>query len=206
LVPLGSSGTCFTVAGQVFKPKAGQRVFLGKGMAAMGFGLPSAIGASVALDRKLAVTLIGDGGLQLNIQELQTIVHHRLPIKIFVISNEGYHAIRVTQETYFEKFFVASSTDSGVSLPDARLIAGAYGLAYLRIASNEEVREGIRRALAHEGPELIEVVVDPSKTLLPKLSSYIKADGTMASRPLEDLAPLLEREEFTRSMLIDPIT
>jgi acetolactate synthase-1/2/3 large subunit len=206
LVPFGSSGTCYTVSGQVFKPKSGQRVFPGKGMASMGFGLPSAIGASLALDGKRAITIIGDGGLQLNIQELQTVAHHRMPIKIFVISNEGYYAIRVTQETYFENFYVASSTSSGVSIPDLRKIAEAYGLVYSRISVNEEVREGIRRTLSSDVPELIEVMVDPAKPLLPKLSSYIKPDGTMSSRPLEDLAPLLDREEFRRNMFTKPVT
>ncbi len=206
LVALGSSGTCFTVSGQVFKSKSGQRVFHGKGMAAMGFGLASAIGASLALNRKLAVTVIGDGGLQLNIQELQTVAHHRLPIKVFVISNEGYHSIRVTQETYFDNFHVASSPASGVSIPNLRRIADAYELGYSRITSNEETREGIRRALGTNAPELIEVMVDPSKPLLPKLSSYIKPDGTMASRPLEDLVPLLDREEFRRNMFIKPLS
>ena len=206
LVPLGSSGTCFSVSGQVFKPKAKQRVFHAKGMAAMGFGLPSAIGASIAMNGKLAITVIGDGGLQLNIQELQTIVHHCLPIKIFIISNEGYQSIRVTQETYFKNFFVASSKESGVSLPVIRKIADAYGIKYSLIATNEDVRAEIQKAISTKEPELIEVIVHPTKPLLPKLSSYVKPDGSMASLPLEDLVPHLDREEFLRNMFIKPIS
>ncbi len=202
LVPLGSSGTCFTVSGQAFKAKRGQRVFHAKGMAAMGFGVPSAIGASVAMNGKMAVTVVGDGGFQLNVQELQTIVHHQLPLKMFVICNGGYHAIRVTQEVYFKSQYVASSEATGVSLPPLDRLATAYGLGHRVIATNEEAREVIAQALASPTPEIIEVRVDPGKHLLPKLGSYLKPDGTMASNPLEDLVPLLDRDEFRSNMFI----
>lgn len=205
LVPLGSSGTSFSVAGQAFKPKAHQRVFNAKGMAAMGFGMPSAIGASVALGNKMAITLVGDGGFQLNIQELQTIVHHKLPIKIFVINNDGYHAIRVTQENYFENRYVASTAETGVSLPSLRKIADAYGIHHRLIRNNDAVRGDIAATLANTQPEIIEILVDPGKHLMPKLGSFIKPDGTMASRPLEDLMPLLDRAEFRANMFTKPI-
>jgi acetolactate synthase-1/2/3 large subunit len=205
LVPLGSSGTAFTVAGQAFKPKRNQRVFHAKGMAAMGFGMPSAIGASVALNQKMAITFVGDGGFQLNIQELQTMVHHNLPIKIFVVNNDGYHAIRVTQENYFERRYVASTSDSGVSLPSLKKIADAYGLRHRVIADNASVRDGISAALGNPQPEIIEIMVDPGKHLTPKLGSFIKPDGTMASLPLEDLLPLLDRAEFKALMFTRPL-
>lgn len=205
LVPLGSSGTCFTVSGQAFKPKAAQRVFHAKGMASMGFGMPSAIGASVAMNDKMAITLVGDGGFQLNIQELQTIVHHRLPVKTFVLNNNGYHAIRVTQENYFQNRYVASTDATGVSLPSLAKIAHAYGLGHRVIANNGEVRAAIREVLASNEPEIIEIMVDPGKHLMPKLGSYIKPDGTMASRPLEDLLPLLDRAEFRANMYTQPL-
>lgn len=205
LVPLGSSGTSFTVSGQAFKPKAGQRVFHAKGMAAMGFGIPSAIGASIALGNKMAVTLVGDGGFQLNIQELQTIVHHQLPIKIFVINNDGYHAIRVTQENYFENRYVASTVETGVSMPSLKKIADAYGLRHRIIKNNTAVRIEIAATLADQQPEIIEIFVDPGKHLMPKLGSFIKPDGTMASRPLEDLMPLLDRAEFRANMFTKPL-
>jgi acetolactate synthase I/II/III large subunit len=205
LVPLGSSGSSFTVSGQAFKPKAHQRVFHAKGMAAMGFGVPSAIGASVALDGKMAITLVGDGGFQLNIQELQTIVHHQLPIKIFVINNNGYHAIRVTQENYFENRYVASSVESGVSMPSLKKIANAYGLRHRIIKNNGAVRAEITATLANQQPEIVEILVDPNKHLMPKLGSFIKPDGSMASRPLEDLVPLLDRDEFRANMINKPL-
>jgi len=205
LFPLGSSGTCFTTSGQSFKPKAHQRVFHAKGMAAMGMGMPSSIGACVAMNGKQAITVVGDGGFQLNIQELQTMVHHQLPIKIFVINNDGYHAIRVTQETYFQNRYVASTAESGVSLPSLKKIAAAYGMGHRVIATNGEVRGGIADVIATPGPEIIEVMVDPGKHLSPKLGSAIRPDGTMVSRPLEDLMPLLDREEFKANMYTKPL-
>jgi len=205
LVPLGSSGTAFTVSGQAFKPKAQQRVFHAKGMAAMGFGMPSSIGASVAMGHKMAITMVGDGGFQLNIQELQTMVHHQLPIKIVVVNNDGYHAIRVTQENYFQNRYVGSTHESGVSLPNLKKIADAYGMGYRVIENNAGVRDGIAGMLATSGPEIVEIMVDPGKHLMPKLGSYIKPDGTMASRPLEDLLPLLDRDEFRANMFIKPL-
>ncbi|RQO58757.1 hypothetical protein DBR47_13895 [Paucibacter sp. KBW04] len=205
LVPLGSSGTSFTVSGQAFKPKKHQRVFHAKGMAAMGYGMPSAIGASVAFGNKQAITLVGDGGFQLNIQELQTMAHHQLPVKIFVINNKGYHAIRVTQETYFQNRYVASTAESGVSLPELKRIATAYRIAYRRISTNGEVHAQIEASLKQAGPEIIEVMVDPAKHLMPKLGSAIRADGSMVSRPLEDLMPLLDREEFRANMFTQPL-
>lgn len=205
LVPLGSSGTAFTVSGQAFKPKDRQRVFHAKGMAAMGFGMPSAIGASVALNNKMAITFVGDGGFQLNIQELQTMVHHQLPIKIFVVNNDGYHAIRVTQENYFENRYVGSTAESGVSLPSLKKIADAYGMHHRLIRNNDAVRSEIVEVLANQLPEIIEILVDPGKHLMPKLGSFIKPDGTMASRPLEDLMPLLDRAEFLANMFTKPL-
>ncbi|MCF8169254.1 MAG: thiamine pyrophosphate-binding protein [Rhodoferax sp.] len=205
LIPLGSSGTAFTVSGQTFKSKAGQRVFHAKGMAAMGFGMPSAIGACIAKNHQMTITVVGDGGFQLNIQELQTMVHHALPIKVFVINNDGYHAIRVTQETYFERRYVASTAASGVSLPSLRKLAAAYGLGYRQISNNAAVRQVIRETLGNNSPEIVEIMVDPAKHLMPKLGSFIKQDGTMASRPLEDLVPLLDRAEFRANMFTAPL-
>jgi acetolactate synthase-1/2/3 large subunit len=200
LVPLGSSGTSFTVSGQAFRSKWGQRVFHAKGMAAMGFGIPSAIGASIARGRQMAITLVGDGGFQLNSQELQTIAHLQLPVKIFVVNNNGYHAIRVTQENYFQKNYVGSTAETGVSMPNLQALAQAYGIAHRRMGNNTSVRDVIAQTIASLQPEIIEILVDPNKHLLPKLGSFIRADGTMESRPLEDLVPLLERDEFKSNM------
>lgn len=204
-VALGSSGTCFTVSGQVFESKNNQIVFHAKGMAAMGFGIPSAIGACFARNRNLTVTVVGDGGFQLNIQELQTIIHNKLPIKIFVLQNNNYHAIRVTQDTYFNSKYIASSTETGVSIPSFKKIAKAYNFKYSKIQKNNLLANKLKKILNNKSPEIIEVIVNPTKHLIPKLGSVLKKDGTMVSSPLEDLHPLLDRKEFLKNMLIKPI-
>jgi acetolactate synthase-1/2/3 large subunit len=203
LIIPGSSGTGFTVSNQVFKIKRGQRFFTSKGLAAMGYGLPSSIGGCFASGKKETITIIGDGGFQLNIQELQTIVHHKLPIKIFVFNNCAYLSIRVTQQTYFEGRYVGSNAKSGVSFPDLKKIAEAYGIAYAKINNNNDIKNAIGRVLTLKGPVICEVMLNPEKTPLPKLASYRKADGSMESRPIEDLAPLLPREELRSNMIID---
>ncbi|MCX5706421.1 MAG: thiamine pyrophosphate-binding protein, partial [Candidatus Omnitrophica bacterium] len=202
LIISGSSGTGFTVTNQVFKIKKGQRFFTSKGLAAMGYGLPSAIGACIASGKKETVTIVGDGGFQLNIQELQTIVHNKLPIKMFIYSNNGYLSIRMTQNTYFNRRLVGSSPSSGVSLPELKKIALAYGIAYYRITGKGKLVKKIATVLELKGPIICEVMINPDKPLLPKLASYKKSNGGMMSRPIEDLAPLLPRDELKQVMLI----
>lgn len=201
LVALGSSGTCFTVSGQTFKAKKNQRVFHAKGMAAMGFGIPSAIGLSFANQQKRVITVVGDGGFQLNIQELQTIYQRKLPIKIFVIQNKGYHAIRVTQDNYFNKKYIGSSEEFGVSIPSFKRISKTYNFKYSIIRNNNSVLIGIKKALSNNKPEIIELIVDPKKHLYPKLSSKINSDGTMFTPPLQDLFPFLDRDEYMSNMI-----
>jgi len=203
LIIPGSSGTCFTVTNQVFKIKPGQRFFTSKGLAAMGYGLPSAIGGCFAAGKKETITIIGDGGIQLNIQELQTIAHHKLPIKIFIFNNRGYLSIRTTQAAYFDGCFVGSHPESGVSLPDFSKIAGAYGISYAQISRPKELTKQIKQVLTMQGAVICEVKLNPDKVLLPKLSSSKKEDGSMESKPLEDLTPLLPREEFKSNMIIE---
>lgn len=206
VVPIGSSGMGHTVTGGVFEVKSGQRVFTSKGLAAMGYGLPSTLGACFASNKRMTVSIIGDGGFQLNIQELQTIRHYRLPIKLFIFNNEGYHSIRMTQKNYFGGHFVGSTPDSGVSLPDLKKLADLYEFSFFKIEKNQEVRNGIRDVLNSSGPVLCEVMIDPEKALEPKLASYQQTDGTMQSRPLEDMAPLLDREELRQNMFIPLVT
>ena len=205
LVPLGSSGTCFTVSGQVFEAKKNQIIFHAKGMASMGFGLPSAIGAAIALNKK-AFTVIGDGGLQLNIQELQTIINQKLSIKIFILQNKGFHAIRVTQDNYFNKRYIGSSDKTGVDLPSIKKISIAYGLKYSKINNNKDLRKKIKNIINNNLAEIIEVFVDPNKHLEPKLGSFLNKNGKMTSAPLEDLSPLLNRQEFIKNMFIKTIS
>jgi acetolactate synthase-1/2/3 large subunit len=203
LIIPGSSGTGFTVSNQVFKIKKGQRFFTNKGLAAMGYGLPSSIGGCFAAGKKETVTIIGDGGFQLNIQELQTIVHHLLPIKIFYFNNQGYLSIRVSQQTYCQGRLIGSHPGSGVSFPNLQKLSETYGISYAKIERTENLNQQIDQVLQIKGPVLCEVMLNPNKIPLPKLASYKKADGSMESRPLEDLYPLLPREEFHSNMIIN---
>ncbi len=206
VVPFASSGMSHTITGGLFRVKAGQRVFTSKGLAAMGYALPSAIGACFARGRALTVTVIGDGGLQLNLQELQTIRHHQLPLKLFIFNNEGYHSIRMTQKGFFQGHYVGSTAESGVSLPSLQGLAELYGMAYRRLGANREVDAVVSDALSLAGPVLVEVMLDPERPLEPKVVSYTRPDGTMESRPIEDMAPLLDRELFHTLMKVPPIT
>lgn len=199
-----SSGTSFTTSHQVFRIKKDQKFYTWKGLAAMGYDIPAAIGACFANNKQQVITIVGDGGMQLNMQELQVIRHNRLPVKIFVFNNDGYQSIRVTQNSYFDGHLVGCGPESGVTLPDFEKIALLYDLKYLRIANNKELAEKIALVLDEKGPVLCEVLVHPDKKLIPKLSSYKKENGRMESRPLEDLEPLLDRD-ILKSIMINPL-
>lgn len=201
LIP-GSSGTGFSTAHQVFRIKKGQRFFTSKGLAAMGYGLPSAVGGCFASGQKETITVIGDGGFQLNIQELATISGNRLPIKIFVFNNSGYLSIRATQKSYFNGHYVGSNTESGVWMPPLNKIAEAYGLSYRKIENMKHLRRDMSEVLNVSGPVLCEVMMSPDKVPLPKLGSRKRHDGSMESNPLEELVPPLSRKELEESMLI----
>jgi acetolactate synthase-1/2/3 large subunit len=171
----------------------------------MGYDLPAAIGACVANGKKPVVLVTGDGSIQMNIQELQTICHNKLPVKIFVLNNEGYLAIRTTQDSYFKGRYVASSASGGVSCPDICKIGKAYGIRTMRIKDEKKLRSSLKNVLAVNGPVICEIMMDPRQTLYPKLSSEAKPDGRLISKPLEDMFPFLPREEFARHMIIDPL-
>ena len=171
----------------------------------MGFDLPGAIGACFALDRRRVICLAGDGSIQLNVQELATIAAHRLPIKIFVLNNRGYHSIRQTQQNYFPDNIVGCGTDSGLGFPDFEKLSGAYGIPYRIIRNHDELTSGIQAAIAGEGPSICEVVLDLQQQFAPKLSSRKLPDGRMISSPLEDLAPFLDRDELKDNLLIPPV-
>jgi acetolactate synthase-1/2/3 large subunit len=197
------NGTASVVAFQVATVKHGQRLFANSGCASMGYDLPAAMGAAVARQGKRVVCLAGDGSIQLNIQELQTVAHHQLPIKVFVLNNGGYLSIRITQGGFFGRF-VGESPCSGVSFPDMVKVAQAYGLPALRI-EGADFESMIDRALDTPGPFLCEVMLDPNQQFEPKLSSKQLPDGRIVSAPLEDLYPFLEREELLSNLFIPPM-
>jgi acetolactate synthase I/II/III large subunit len=196
-------GTSFTCTMQTFKTKLGQRLFTSSGHASMGFGLPGAIGACIGNNRKDTICISGDGGLQMNIQEFQTIVHYNLPIKLFVLNNKGYLTIKATQQNHFGRF-VGAEQSSGVTCPDITKIATAYGLPNIRISNTEELNLKLDSVLQTTGPIVCEIIMDENQPLIPRVSSLKKPDGTIISKPIEDLYPFLSREEFLGNMIVDP--
>ena len=201
----GSSGSCSEITSQAFKIKLGQRVFNSPGLGSMGFGLPASIGACIASSRKRTICLIGDGGLQHNIQELELLKRYQLPIKIFVLNNNGYASIRATQNKFFKGNLVACDTSSGLTLPDTTKISSAYGLKTFKLDNHDGIENKISEILNYDGPVVCEVMVNPDLLTQPKISSEVKPDGKIVSKPMEDLWPFLHREEFKNNMIIKPI-
>jgi acetolactate synthase-1/2/3 large subunit len=199
-----SSSTAFSCTNQAFKVKAGQRIFTSRGLSAMGWDIPSAIGACLASGKKQTICITGDGSIQLNIQELQTIVTNQLPIKIFVFVNNGYSMIKNTQDSYFDGRYVGCNPESGLCLPDLGKIARAYGIHTEKINNNAQISETLKKVLAADSPVLCELNIDPNQTILPRLASAKDKDGKMVSKPIEDLFPFLERTEFNENMVIPP--
>lgn len=200
------NGTAYTSTFQAMPLKKGMRMFANQGCASMGYGLPAAIGAAFAGNGREVLCLTGDGSLQMNIQELQTVRNYDLPLKLFVYNNGGYLSIKLTQRAFFEGRLVGSDSSSGIVLPDLEKIAAAYGIPFERLSNNEEAKEKLPAVLNTKGPCIIEVMTDPWEQLGPKAASKRLADGTMISAPLEDLAPFLDRKEFMECMLIKPDT
>lgn len=198
----GSSGSCIDISMQAFRVKKGQRVFCTKGLASMGYGLPSAIGACLAGGRRRTVGVNGDGGFVMNIQELETIRRLNLPIKLFVLSNRGYGAIRATQTNLFGGHYVASTEDSCLSLPHSAAIAAAFGLKAVVLDDPKKLKETVHEILAYDGPVICEVMTPIELTASPKQVSYKRKDGQMESLPLEFMNPPLPKDEQKENMLI----
>jgi acetolactate synthase-1/2/3 large subunit len=172
------------------------------GLGEMGFGLPGAVGASLALDKGPVVLITGDGSMMMNLQELQTIIHHRLPIKAFIYVNDGYLTIRNTQAGTFKDRFFATGSATGVSCPDFLRLGKAMGFTTFSIPKAKGADRTIAAALAAPGPVLCEVAIDPFQFVGPKLSFSVLPDGSLVSPPLEDLYPFTPREQLKREMLI----
>ncbi len=198
VVVCGNASACI-VPYQVARLQAGQRLISNSGSASMGYELPAAIGAAVAREGKRVICLAGDGSIQLNIQELQTIVHYQLPVKIFVLDNNGYLSIRQTQSNFFGKL-VGESPASGVSFPDMTKVAAAYGLPAMRLESANDF-SAIDELLKAPGPALCHVRLDPTQEFEPRLKSRQLPDGKMVSPNLEDMYPFLPPEELEENLL-----
>ena len=220
-VTVVGNGSACVVGSHAYVIKKGQRFIINSAIASMGYDLPAAIGAVVAEHGNLAlnrealkhddikdvILVTGDGSIQMNIQELQTIIHHQMPIKIFVINNQGYHSIRQTQTNLFEKHFVGIGPESGdLSFPDMGKLAPAYGYPFFRCETNAQLDETISKVLAVKGPAICEIMVSTEQKFEPKSATKRLEDGTLVSPPLEDLAPFLDRDEFYSNMIIKPIS
>jgi acetolactate synthase-1/2/3 large subunit len=199
------NGTACVSSYQSLRLKSSQNIVVNSGCASMGYDIPAAIGAYYASPGRQVICVTGDGSMQMNIQELQTIVHNSIPIKLFVLNNEGYTSIRNTQRGFFKGHFVGCASSSGVTCPDSLKIADAYGLAGRRIESNASLGEQIEAVLSTDKSVLCEVMLDPDEKMEPKLSSEVKPDGRIISKPLEDMYPFLERDVFHKQMIIETI-
>jgi len=202
---LTGNGTAYTSTFQAFAVKRGQRMFANVGCAAMGYDLPAAVGACCGIGRKPVVLVTGDGSLMMNLQELQTIAAQRLPVKVFVFNNTGYLSIKITQDSFFDGSYTGCDPSSGVQIPDLCAVARAIGLPTRLIRDNRELERELPGILATPGALFVEVMLNPHEKLGPKAFSVRKPDGTMVSRPLEDLYPFLDRQEFRKNMIIEPL-
>lgn len=200
------NGSACVVGGHAYVIKPGQRFISNSAVASMGYDLPAAIGISMADQGEDIILVTGDGSIQMNLQELQTIIHHRLPIKIFVINNGGYHSIRQTQKNYFGEPLVGIGDDSrDLSFPDMEKLSAAYGYPYVSARHNSEIDQALVQTLSLDGPVICEVFVSRDQNFEPKSAAKRLPDGTMVSPPLEDLSPFLSEEEMDRNMIIPRI-
>jgi acetolactate synthase-1/2/3 large subunit len=198
----GSSGTGIELFLLAFRVKKHQRIFHTTALGSMGFGIPAAIGACLGGDSRPTIVVDGDGGFQFNIQELETVKRLNLPIKFFVLNNEGYGSIRASQKVFFGETIIGCDTATGQTMPDLRKVAEAYGIRTDVITSQDNLADEIRRVLATPGPVVCDVHIVLDETRQPRLSSTQRPDGSFVSKPLEDLWPFLSREEFSENMII----
>ena len=194
-------GFAFQNTHQAFRVKLGQRVFTNCGFAPMGWGLPAAVGACFAHQRRRVVCIAGEGGLMLNIQEFATVMHHRLPIKLFILNNGGYLTIKQTQELGFERRIMGATEETGLSFPDMLKIADAHGIPAIRVATQEGLAGRIKETLEREGPAICEIMMDHNQEQIPKAVNRRQPDGTIRQTPLEDLYPFLDPKEVEENMI-----
>jgi len=202
----GSSGTGIEIFLHAVKSRAGRQIVFTTGLGAMGFGIPAAVGACIATGRAETMCIDGDGGFVMNVQELETVARLNLPIKFFVLNNQGYASIRNSQRLYFgEDAVYGADATSGVTLPPLKNIACAFGLPFARISDQVNLHQQVRAVLDTAGPIVCEVMVPPEEQRAPRISTVQRPDGSMASRPLEDMWPFLDRAEFLENMIIPAI-
>lgn len=204
-VVVADAGSSYYVTSQALKIRDQQRYLTSGAQADMGFTLPAAIGASVARCCGEVVGITGDGSLQMNIQELQTIVHHQLPVKLVVWNNNGYLSIRATQQKFFSGREIGTDPVSGISFPVTEKLAIAYGIPFLKVSKLTLLDDALAQLMATQGPMILEVICPQNQEIIPTASSKKLPDGRMVSKPLEDMYPFLNREEFQVNMVVKPL-
>ncbi len=205
-VTVVANGSASVVGSAAYYIKDNDRFIMNCALSSMGYDLPAAIGACVASGYKDIICIAGDGSIQMNLQELQTIVTNKLSVKIFVINNSGYHQMRLTERNMFKKGMIGVGPESGdLGFPSFEKLAYAYGIPYTSIHNNDELVEGISETLAYRGYVLCEVFVDTDQIFEPKSATMRRDDGTLFSPPLEDLAPFISRDELRKNMYIKMI-
>jgi acetolactate synthase-1/2/3 large subunit len=201
----GNSGSAIEIFLLACPTRTGQRILHTAGLGAMGYGIPSSIGACLARGRPRTICVDGDGGFQFNIQELETVARLSLPIKFFVLNNDGYASIRASQTNYFGRASIGCDAATGLTVPDISKVAAAYNLPTVVIADQSNLRRDVRRVLDLPGPVVCDVRVIPDEVRAPRLSSLQRSDGSFVSKPLEDLWPFLDRDEFLSNMIVRPV-
>lgn len=203
-VVLSDAGSAFYVSTIAINLKGNQRYITSGGQAEMGYTLPAAIGAAVGKGGE-ALGVTGDGSFQMNIQELQTIAHNNLPVKTFILNNNGYLSIRATQTKFFEGRLMGTDATSGLSIPETKKIAAAYGIKYFKLKNSATLEKDLKEVLRYKGPVLCEVICPPNEPVVPAVASMRRNDGKMVSRPLEDMMPFLDRDEYKSNMIVKPV-
>lgn len=200
---LGNGSAC-VMTFQACRIKQGQRMFTNSGCAAMGYGLPAALGAAVAMQDSngRVICVDGDGSVMMNVQELETISYNKLNVKLFVLNNNGYHSIRQTQRNLFKPPFIGIDGESGVGFPDFEKLADAFGFKYYELDNEPDAPSVINQTLSEDGPVLCNVIVDPKQNFVPKLSSKVLPDGRIVSPSMDDMFPFLPREEYNSNRYI----
>ncbi|MBR3355804.1 MAG: thiamine pyrophosphate-binding protein [Oscillospiraceae bacterium] len=190
------NGSACVITFQAAKIKQGQRMFTNSGCAAMGYGLPAAVGVAVSDNNRRTICIDGDGSVMMNIQEIATVSHNNLNLKLFILNNNGYLSIRQTQRNLFDPPFIGIDNQSGLMFPDFQKLGEAFGVPYYRIERESEAHKEIDTVLSGEGPCICEVVVDPSQNFEPKSSSKVLPDGRIVSPSLDDMSPFLDRDVY----------
>lgn len=202
---VADAGSAYYVTAQALSIRANQRYITSGAEADMGFTIPAAIGAAIAKKGDV-VAITGDGSFQMNIQELQTIIHYKLPIKIFVWNNNGYLSIRTTQSKFFKGRLLGTDKSSGISFPELRKIADAYGYTYFCANKLLDLDEVLKNTMSSRMPVICEVMCPECQEIIPTISSVKCSDGSMRSKPSEDMYPFLSREEFKNNMIVEPVS